>query len=73
MVEIPEGFTPHDGGECPVDPLTVLTGTLFRDSFLCTDQILAGAWICTEGNLWRIGSKPGPADIIAYRVETSHD
>jgi hypothetical protein len=61
---IPEGWTKHDGGPCPVaDDARV--NVMFRDGYdpLEAGQGTAGVW----GSLWQ-WQNHGPADIIAYKV-----
>ena len=62
-IEIPEGFTKWDGGECPVGPRD-LVQVVFRDGDRCQGYA-AGAL------RWDHPAFPdgyADADIIAYRV-----
>lgn len=57
-VEIPEGFTPWSGGECPV-PFGARVEVIFRAGLRNTGRTAA---------LWHWAHAGGVSDIIAYRV-----
>lgn len=60
-VENPEGFTPHDGGKCPVDPKCIVEVILQQGSAKC--RALAGSFV------WNThGRDNNISDIIAYKV-----
>lgn len=59
--EIPEGFTPHDGVECPVDPECIVEVILQQGSAKC--RALAGSFVWNNH-----GRDNNINDIIAYKV-----
>ena len=67
MKEITEGWIRWDGGECPIDPETMVNWRINdpdHDDYLHETDIIARR----AGSLWW-GSQ-GCGDIIAYRIAT---
>lgn len=72
---LPDGYTRHDGGHCPVS-LTDRPGLLLRSG----SRIRAGVhdaehWdLFAGGSLWRWqGNRPSPMDIVAWRAEDGQE
>lgn len=69
--EIPPGFTPHDGGPCPVSRETAVL-TVRRDGQATICPIAAGTWSVGRHDWWK---HEGDSEfdrlnhIIGYRVE----
>lgn len=70
-VVVPEGWIKHDGGPCPVDPMT-RPGVRFRDgSSNPPGLIRARLWQWLDGDWWKHETRNDHAgcDIIAYKPE----
>lgn len=75
MTELPEGYTSHDGGECPVEPGAWLH-VIFRGEADPTKGVLREFEFGHAGTLaWHHDGEAD--DIIAYRIiptpETPND
>ena len=66
MVEIPEGYIPHDGGPCPV-PLDSKPGVVFADGcVLDAGENNALVWSDYGSDWWRHEATIPGYNIIAY-------
>lgn len=62
---LPEGWHRHDGGPCPVDPLSK-PAVMFRMSTRTQSGVrTAASW----GTMWEHGEHTTPMDIVAWRAE----
>ena len=67
--EIPEGWTRHDGGPCPVDPNKKVR-VMFREGRRRHHRT-AGFWSGGSEDWWKWENEDHDRDIIAYRVGDS--
>ncbi|XUU60627.1 hypothetical protein ACRAQ6_13870 [Erythrobacter sp. HA6-11] len=61
-ITLPEGWTAHDGGRCPIAPDS-MPKLMFRMGTRTSGDRTAASW----GNMWQHDG--GPMDIIAFKLD----